>query len=103
MALPKNHPHFQVAVEAFLNDVRKELKLAQEKFPGNNLMLPALFEETGEVSKALIDHQLGNASSDEVYIECIQTAVMALRVALEGDDAFSYKPYYTQVNKEEQP
>ena len=85
----------------FLCTVQKEVGQAREKFPGNRHMMTALTEEVGELAQALIDdHRLqqGNAggtiaregSSMNVYMEAVQVACMAARVALEGDADFTY-------------
>lgn len=42
--------------------------------------MTALTEEVGELAKALLDE-----SDQRVYEEAVQVAVMALRVATEGD------------------
>jgi hypothetical protein len=67
-------------VDAFLDYVRDELARATDKFPDPAGSMTALTEEVGEVAKALLDESL-----DDVYAECVQVAVVALRVALQGD------------------
>ena len=69
-------------VELFLEDVRAELRRAREKFPGDRITLIALAEEFGELSKALLDE-----TANRVYKEAVQTAVMAARVAIDGDSS----------------
>lgn len=67
-------------VDAFLADVRAELVRARAKFPGDRIMTIALAEEFGELCKAVLDEPAAN-----VRKEAVQTAVMAARVALDGD------------------
>ncbi|WP_337056333.1 DUF4406 domain-containing protein [Pseudomonas sp. USHLN015] len=67
-------------VEAFLDEVRAELKRARSKFPGDRLMTLALAEEFGELCKAVLDE-----SAENVRKEAVQTAVMCCRVVLDGD------------------
>jgi hypothetical protein len=71
--------------DRFLDDVHCELVKARTKFPGRRIMLIALAEEFGELAKALLDE-----SSDRVRKEAIQTAVMAARVALDGDESVDW-------------
>lgn len=68
--------------EKIISAVRAELRRAREKFPQNDCMMTALTEEVGELAKALMDE-----SSDRVIKEAVQVAVMAVRVATEGDDS----------------
>ncbi|RPE74657.1 hypothetical protein [Vulcaniibacterium tengchongense] len=69
-------------VDAFLAEVRTELIRARAKFPGDRLMTIALAEEFGELCKAVLDEPSAN-----VRKEAVQTAVMAARVALDGDSS----------------
>lgn len=64
----------------FLSDVSAEVLRAREKFPDASKSMTALTEEVGELAKALLDE-----SDKRVYEEAVQVAVMALRVATEGD------------------
>jgi hypothetical protein len=66
--------------DAFLAEVRAELIRARAKFPGDRIMTIALAEEFGELCKAVLDEPSAN-----VRKEAVQTAVMACRVALDGD------------------
>lgn len=68
-----------------------EVLRARELFPGNQYMLAALSEEAGEVARALLDHARGHKTALEVFVECVQVAAMAIRVAVEGDSAFPYE------------
>ncbi|HEY4545903.1 MAG TPA: hypothetical protein VIG90_05700 [Pedomonas sp.] len=69
-------------VDAFLAEVRAELLRARTKFPGRRIMTIALAEEFGELAKAMLDEQ-----PEAVRKEAVQTAVMAARVALDGDES----------------
>jgi ABC-type hemin transport system ATPase subunit len=68
----------------FLSCVTSELVRARGKFPSSIHSFAALVEEVGELGKALISE-----GSDEVHAEAMQTAVMAVRVAVEGDASFA--------------
>lgn len=77
-------------------EIDAELTKAREKFPNNRHMAHALIEEAGEVSQALIQQDLEpkkNKTHEDIFKECIQTAVMAIRLATEGDSTFpKYDP-----------
>lgn len=64
----------------FLRDVERELSRARDKFPSSEGCMTALTEEVGELAKAMLDEP-----GERIYKEAVQTAVMAARVALEGD------------------
>jgi len=68
-----------------------ELRFARAKFPGSNLNFPALVEEVGELSKALLENSSGKVEPKDVFAEAIQVAVMAIRVAEEGSAEFPYQ------------
>jgi putative DNA primase/helicase len=68
------------AVIDFLLEVRAEVDRARAKFPGDNLTTIALFEEAGEVAKAVLQE-----NPEKLRKEAIQLACMALRVVLDGD------------------
>lgn len=70
------------AVDAFLAEIRAELVRARAKFPGGRIMGLALAEEFGELVKAMLDEPAA-----AVRKEAVQTAVMAARVALDGDSS----------------
>jgi NTP pyrophosphatase (non-canonical NTP hydrolase) len=74
----------------FLNAIADELHSAREKFPDSKLSMTALTEEVGELAKALLEHRLGQASVQQIWDEAVQVAVMALRVAVEGDSSLGY-------------
>ena len=82
-ALPELQPAAQVdPTTIFLEAVAAELRRARQKFPGDRIMTIALAEEFGELAKAMLD-ECGPA----VWKEAVQTAVMAGRVAIDGDSS----------------
>lgn len=78
-----------------LCDIQVELAKARSKFPGTVDIMTALGEEFGELCQALLQHKHEphkNITHEDIYKEAIQTAVMAIRVASEGDPSFPYDP-----------
>ena len=76
-------------------DIEAELNRARSKFPNSVDCLPALTEELGELSQAMLQqkHEPEKGKTHEdIYAEAVQTAVMAIRVATEGDPNFKYHP-----------
>lgn len=64
-----------------LLEIRAELDRARAKFPASdNLTTIAMFEEAGEVAKAVLSED-----PSAVRKECVQLAVMAMRIVLDGD------------------
>lgn len=73
----------------------QELASARHNFPSPNCSTIALMEEVGELAKALLDE-----SWDRVVEEAVQVAVMAQRVATEGDPStFQYRVNPTSKRK----
>lgn len=71
--------------------VRGELDAARKKFPDNLHQLVALMEEVGELAQAMMEHDRdGSQTIQMVLREAVQVASMAIRVATEGDENFSY-------------
>ncbi len=68
--------------------IMSEVEKAREKFPAPNTTFAAMVEEVGEVGKALMDLELGAIHRDDLIKECVQVAVMAVRIATEGDPGF---------------
>lgn len=64
----------------FLEAMIREALKARNGFPKPILTTMALMEEVGELSEALLDKEYA-----EVRKEAVQVAVMAMRVAVEGD------------------
>jgi len=80
-------------VDEFLVAVYNEVFKAVEKFPQPNPTLAALMEETGEVAKALLHiREKKTTGWDDVYDEAVQTAAMACRIAIEGDQVLGITP-----------
>ena len=77
-------------LDDYLGRVRKEVIRSGELFPTNRHQLAAFNEEAGEVNKAFIDHSFGKGSAADLKTECVQTAAMAMRLILEGDQSFPY-------------
>jgi len=67
-------------VDRFLVEVSAEIERARAKFPGDNLTTIAMFEEAGEVAKAVLSE-----SPEAIRKECVQLACMAARITLDGD------------------
>ena len=81
-----------IETEDFLTAVYKEVERARELHPGTKHLLAALFEEVGEASQALIDHDTGKgATPGDIYKELVQSAAMCLRVAIDTDSSFRYR------------
>lgn len=66
--------------DTLLEEIRVELGRARRKFPGDDVTMLALMEEVGELAKATFEEPSVNVRS-----EAVQVAVMAIRVALDGD------------------
>lgn len=81
-------------------DIDDELARARARFPGNRFQLDALFEEAGELARALLRFQCeGLGTQAEIYNEAIQAAAMAIRVATEGDAHYSaYSPHFARAS-----
>lgn len=80
------------SIDRILSDIQSELMAARSKFPSNEHNLAALTEEVGELANAMIEHHRGNLDAQNIWEEAVQVAVMAIRVATEGDSTFSYSP-----------
>jgi len=76
--------------DRFLQHVKNELVKARSKFPDNKHQLTAFNEEAGELNKAMLEHEYGEETAENTYKEAVQSAAMAVRVAVEGDSTFSY-------------
>jgi hypothetical protein len=77
-----------------IKDITDELSRAVENFPGNEDMLAALSEEVGELHKAMLEQKYEphkGVTDVDIYREAVQVAVMAIRVAVEGDASFPYE------------
>ena len=78
--MPTDQDH---QVVSLLQDIKTELARTRAKFPGKNVTLAALMEEVGELATATFSEPRAN-----VRKEAVQVAVMACRLALEGDHTF---------------
>ncbi|MGL6339179.1 MAG: hypothetical protein ACRC80_08570 [Waterburya sp.] len=76
---------------SFINDrlfciaQQNELKSARTKFPDTYLGFFALIEEVGELATALLEYENGEIEWSNVADEAVQVAVMAQRIAVEGN------------------
>ena len=66
--------------EKLVWEIIAELGRARAKFPGDNVTTLAMAEESGELATAVFEE-----SRAAVRKEAVQTAVMAMRVVLDGD------------------
>lgn len=75
----------------FLRDMKREVARARQKFPSQSVLitLAALTEEVGELAQAVLQYnferEAKHATAEKIYKEAVQTAVMAMRVALDCD------------------
>lgn len=77
----------------FLRRVRDELNLADERAEPAHRTLVKLSLAAGQVSGKLLAHHNGQGvSAQEVVQELINVAVLATRLATEGDSDFDYSP-----------
>lgn len=77
----------------FLLDVQAELESARLRFPSSNLVLTALTEEVGELAQACLKHAAGKWPKGHIWLEAVQVAAMACRVAVESDPSLYRAPY----------
>lgn len=78
------------ATSLMLDHILDEVMGARAKFPRNKHQLAAKSEEDGELAKAMIEREIGLATSADVYKEAVQCAAMAIRVAIDGDSDFEH-------------
>lgn len=79
----------------FICEVEAEVNRARSKFPATADMAMALVEEVGELCQKMIQqkHEPGKGvTHEEVWGEAVQVAVMAMRLATEGQHGFPYHP-----------
>lgn len=77
------------ARKVFMYALEAEFGMAMTHWPEPNPNLAALVEEVGEVARALLQSN----ASEQVFMECVQVAVCAMRIAIYGDPQFKNKPY----------
>lgn len=73
-----------------IEEILDELNRARRKFPTQNvwLTLAALTEEVGELNQAILQINMEphkDVTPEDIYKEAVQTAVMAIRIALDCD------------------
>ena len=90
MGLAKIIYEARADLDYLLDCVRKEYERAMVLFPRLNAgpQVAVLAEEHGEISKELLDHSRGESTIDKVFTECVQTAAMAIRLAIGGSVEF---------------
>lgn len=81
----------------FLSEVREELNRARKLFPDSRCCTVALMEEVGELAQAMLKVEAGKWPASRIREEAVQVAVMAMRVALEGDSSISL---YSETGKD---
>ncbi len=67
---------------AFIERMKQEAQNARRKFPDTRRAMLALMEEVGELAKSFLEE-----GPRRRYDEAVQVAVMAMRIAVEGDEA----------------
>jgi len=77
-------------IETIFKKVNKEIYYARNKFPSNKHLLAAFNEESGEVTKAMMDYHQGKGTKKNIIKESIQAIAMAVRLIQEGDPDFKY-------------
>ncbi len=84
---------YQIVDERFVEEVLSGVEKARNKFPGPNPTLAALMEEVGELAQAALHIREGKHNNWWlVYNEAVQVAIMALRMATEGDETIGVIP-----------
>lgn len=88
---------------SFISSMMYEVDMARTKFPSSTLSTLALMEEVGELAQAVLKHAAAvtagqhetriDARKSELRREAVQVAVMAMRIALEGDPAVVASKY----------
>jgi len=88
-----DHRGATIAIDQFLSDVAEAIPTAMEKFPQPNPTIAALTEEVGEAAQAALHIREGKSTDWwRVYDEAVQVAVMAARLAIEGDPTIGATP-----------
>lgn len=83
------HDDIDDMTEQMIQDIRTELARARAKFPCNDHQLTAFNEEAGELNQAMLEREYsGKKTHRDVWLEAVQAAAMAIRVATEGDSTF---------------
>lgn len=85
----------KIGLAFLINDLKNELYSASEHHPSTVDLLPALMEEVGELSQALLQQKYESGKgvkNEHVYAEAMQVAALAIRIARDGIDGFPYDP-----------
>jgi hypothetical protein len=80
MTVPLRDNDFRMAMQVELQELRRAL-------PGSDLCFCALIEDVCELAKALLRYREEEVDWPQVAAAAIQVAVMAQRIAVEGDPA----------------
>jgi NTP pyrophosphatase (non-canonical NTP hydrolase) len=84
---------FERCDDMFIENMRGEILKARRKFPAPNPTIAALVEEVGELAQAALHIREGkHADWWKVWDEAMQVAVMAMRMATEGDATIGAVP-----------
>lgn len=75
----------------FLVEVEAEVTRARKLFPSNKHLIAAMSEESGELVKAVLDHEQKGAPAEDIWKEGVQAAAMVVRLVLEGDPSVRYQ------------
>ena len=85
--------HFEAADDAFFEAVIERVRKARDRFPAPNPTIAALTEEVGELAQAALHMREGKHNDWwKIYDEAVDVAVMALRMATEGDGTIGAVP-----------
>ena len=85
--------------DIFVQNVINEVLFARKKFPSSNLALAALTEEVGELAQAMLKERATRGMTENrvwknnIWLEAVQVAAMAQRIAVEGDSSFDTQYY----------
>lgn len=79
-----------VTDEIMFRLIADELAKARKKFPGNKHQLAAFNEEAGELTRAMLEYEYEQAAQRDIVKEAVQSAAMAIRVAVEGSAEMKY-------------
>lgn len=90
---------FDLAVK-FIHDVQSELQHDISERKVRPQPFASLVENVGNLSAALLGNKQhpNEIGANEIYHEAVRVAMMALRLATEGDAAFPYDPAEVTAN-----
>ena len=85
--------NFETADDNFIDEVLAGVAKARAKFPAPNPTIAALAEEVGELAQAALHMREGKHNDWwRIHDEAVQVAIMALRMATEGDATIGAVP-----------